>query len=68
MDLDHFVRINRIEERQTIEIIKQVACGLKYLVKNGIIHRDLKPPNILVNSRGEFKIADFGLSKKVNNF
>ena len=37
--------------------------GLAYLrEKHQIIHRDVKPSNILVNSRGEIKICDFGVS------
>ena len=30
--------------------------------KHQIIHRDVKPSNILVNSQGEIKICDFGVS------
>lgn len=42
---------------------QQVLKGLAYLrEKHQIIHRDVKPSNILVNSRGEIKICDFGVS------
>lgn len=37
--------------------------GLEYLHKNWILHRDLKPNNLLINSSGMLKIADFGLAK-----
>lgn len=41
----------------------QVLKGLSYLrEKHAIIHRDVKPSNILVNSGGEIKICDFGVS------
>ena len=33
----------------------------------GVVHRDLKPDNILLKN-GILKIADFGLSDKVENF
>jgi serine/threonine protein kinase len=40
-----------------------VLRGLAYLrEKHQIIHRDVKPSNILVNSQGEIKICDFGVS------
>ena len=64
-DLSQYLRKNRLEESKAIEVIKQVAAGLRCLVEQGVIHRDLKPANILVNSRGEFKLADFGLARYV---
>eukprot|EP00291_Cryptomonas_curvata_P004186 CAMPEP_0172176288 /NCGR_PEP_ID=MMETSP1050-20130122/14714_1 /TAXON_ID=233186 /ORGANISM="Cryptomonas curvata, Strain CCAP979/52" /LENGTH=291 /DNA_ID=CAMNT_0012848513 /DNA_START=224 /DNA_END=1102 /DNA_ORIENTATION=+ len=44
----------------------QIVAGLHYLHdKRRIIHRDIKPSNILLNSRGQFKLADFGMSREV---
>ncbi|KAG6825604.1 hypothetical protein H0H92_003088, partial [Tricholoma furcatifolium] len=39
-----------------------VAKGLLYLHENGIIHGDLKGPNILIDSAGRTRLADFGIS------
>ena len=44
-------------------IIYQLLQGLQYLHKNNVLHRDIKPQNILINNKGELKIADFGLSR-----
>lgn len=43
---------------------KQILEGVEYLHINNVIHRDLKAANILVDSRGTCKLADFGSSKK----
>ncbi|KAG8988662.1 kinase subunit of RNA polymerase II carboxy-terminal domain kinase I [Tulasnella sp. 427] len=41
----------------------QMLHGLAYLHQKGVVHRDMKGSNILVNSRGELKLADFGLAR-----
>lgn len=43
-------------------MIKQIISAVKYLHENKIIHRDIKPENILLDKKGNVKLADFGWS------
>ncbi|XP_030202087.1 cyclin-dependent kinase 6 [Gadus morhua] len=45
------------------DVMSQLLLGLDFLHCNLVVHRDLKPDNILISSRGEVKIADFGLAR-----
>ncbi|XP_031633889.1 dual specificity mitogen-activated protein kinase kinase dSOR1-like [Contarinia nasturtii] len=56
-------RVVRIPEPILGKITLAVLKGLSYLRdKHAIMHRDVKPSNILVNSCGEIKLCDFGVS------
>ncbi|CAB4006636.1 serine threonine- kinase ppk4-like [Paramuricea clavata] len=47
-------------------MIREMLTGLKFLHDQGILHRDLKPSNILVDVDGHLKLADFGISRVLN--
>lgn len=60
-------RGGRIGEKVLRKIADGVLSGLSYLHERRIIHRDIKPQNILLDSNGEVKLCDFGVSGEVVN-
>ncbi|KOS18402.1 Serine/threonine-protein kinase ppk23 [Escovopsis weberi] len=48
-------------------LLLQLASGVAYLHANWILHRDLKTSNLLLNNRGQLKIADFGMARYVGD-
>lgn len=50
------------------KIAEAVVEGLTYLYTvHRILHRDVKPSNVLVNSKGQIKLCDFGVSGELIN-
>ena len=57
----------KISEKTIWLIFIQCCYGIDYLHDYNIIHRDLKPANILLNDNSSILIADFGISKILEN-
>jgi serine/threonine protein kinase len=46
--------------------IENLCAALDYAHNEAcIVHRDIKPANLILNSRGQIKVTDFGLSREI---
>jgi serine/threonine-protein kinase len=46
-----------------IDYTRQVLSALRFAHRNEIVHRDIKPHNVIVDSEGRVKVADFGIAR-----
>jgi serine/threonine protein kinase len=63
MNLRELLQMEPLSPHQTLDLVTQVCTALQYAHDEKIVHRDIKPENILINKKGQAKIADFGLAK-----
>lgn len=55
-------RIGRLPPDKAMEVLRQVCAGLDAVHAKGVLHQDLKPANVMIDGRGQARIADFGLA------
>ncbi|KAG8951023.1 hypothetical protein FRC04_006884 [Tulasnella sp. 424] len=59
--VDQYIANNPTVRR--LPLVRGVGAGLEYMHSMRIVHGDLKGPNVLIDSAGQAKISDFGLSR-----
>ena len=64
--IDCYCDSQKLIVRERVQLYLQVLEAVQYAHSRLIIHRDLKPANILVNSRGEVRLLDFGIAQLQN--
>ncbi|CAM4799399.1 unnamed protein product [Rotaria magnacalcarata] len=57
---------DKIDEYHVKLWASQIADGMAYMERKGIVHRDLAARNILMQSKEQVKISDFGLSRRID--
>jgi len=59
---DYILEHGKLEEQDGRKFFQQIISGVDYCHRHMVVHRDLKPENLLLDSKNNVKIADFGLS------
>ncbi|MFY9554823.1 MAG: protein kinase [Blastocatellia bacterium] len=57
------IQQNSFEISEALRLAVQAAEAISEAHSHGIIHRDIKPQNIIITTRGQVKVLDFGLAK-----
>lgn len=55
----------RIEPREALQYLSQMAAALQVVHEVGVLHRDLKPGNIMERADGSLALIDFGLARHI---
>ena len=66
-DLKALLRVGPLTVERAVRLCAQVADGLDFAHEQGLVHRDVKPGNVLLDRRDHVYLADFGLTKRLED-
>lgn len=61
--IDRYVERTAASQRDTVALICRLCEIIGHAHSEGVVHRDIKPSNVLVNTRGEIRVLDFGIAR-----
>jgi eukaryotic-like serine/threonine-protein kinase len=57
----------RLHPDRAAEVMSDMAAALGFAHRNGVVHRDVKPGNVLIDTDGQVKVADFGIARALSD-
>jgi serine/threonine protein kinase len=66
VSLASMIQRGHLSTGETADIGATLAGALAYVHAQGVVHRDVKPANILIDSEGHARLADFGIARLVD--
>ncbi len=64
--LQELIEKRRLRIEEVYQFSQQIATALLHAKEKHVVHGDIKPANLLIDSKGNLKLSDFGLSRKIN--
>jgi predicted Ser/Thr protein kinase len=64
--LGTYLKRGHFSETESVQIIRHACRALSVAHADGIVHRDIKPDNMMLTSRGEVKLVDLGIAKRID--